>query len=139
MTDEEIKRAKAHFKYGIQCDIFSEPVLSYAKTVLWAFEEINRQKAEIEMLKEEVGKEFTCFVGDPHKVEYCPYLEELEAAKAEAIKEFAEDYKDQIKNYTGMFTDDGFYVSFEAIMSAVDFVLNKKLDDMVGDNDEMSI
>lgn len=51
MTDAEIIKAKAHFEYGIKCDIFKEPVLSYAKTVLEAFDEINRQKAEIEGLK----------------------------------------------------------------------------------------
>ena len=51
---------------------------------------INRQKAEIERLKGEVAKEFICFVGNPHKVERCPYLEELPKVKAEAIKYFAE-------------------------------------------------
>ena len=33
--------------------------------------------------KSEVAKEFTCFVGDPHKVERCPYLDEIEKAKSE--------------------------------------------------------
>ena len=50
--------------------------------------------------------------------------------KAEAYKEFAEKYKDQIKNYTGMFTDDGFMVNLEAVLSAVDFVKER----LVGDN-----
>ena len=50
MTDNDIIKAKEHFTYGITHDIFSEPVTSYAKTALWAFEEINRQKAEIERL-----------------------------------------------------------------------------------------
>lgn len=45
-TDAEIVKAKAHFEYGIKCDIFREPVLSYAKTVLEAFDEINRLQAE---------------------------------------------------------------------------------------------
>jgi hypothetical protein len=45
--------------------------------------------------------------------------------KAEAYKEFAEEYKDQIKNYTGIFTDDGFYVSLQAVLSAVDFIKEK--------------
>ena len=53
-------------------------------------------------------------------------------AKAEAYKEFAEEYKDQIKNYTGIFTDDGFMVNLEAVLSAVDFIKNKLVDD---DND----
>lgn len=48
LTDSEIIKAKAHFEYGIKCDIFQEPVLSYAKTVLEAFDELSRQKAEIE-------------------------------------------------------------------------------------------
>lgn len=46
MTDNEITWAKAHFEYGIKCNIFKEPVLSYAKTVLKAFDEITRQKTE---------------------------------------------------------------------------------------------
>lgn len=33
--------------------------------------------------KSEVAKEFTCFVGDPHKVDHCPYLDEIEKAKTE--------------------------------------------------------
>lgn len=37
--------------------------------------------------KSEVAKEFTCFVGDPHKVEYCPYLDEIEKAKFEVARE----------------------------------------------------
>ena len=51
MTDEQIMKAKEHYKYGVSHDIFKEPVLSYAKTVLWAFEEINRQRAEVENWK----------------------------------------------------------------------------------------
>lgn len=45
--------------------------------------------------------------------------------KTEAYKEFAEAYKDQVLNYAGMFTDDGFYISFEAVRSGVDFILEK--------------
>ena len=51
MNDNDIRKAKEHFTYGITHDIFSEPVTSYAKTALWAFEEVNRQKAEIERLR----------------------------------------------------------------------------------------
>lgn len=41
--------------------------------------------------KSEVAKEFTCFVGDPHKVDHCPYLDEIEKAKTEVAREiFAE-------------------------------------------------
>ena len=50
MTDNEIAKAKEHYEYGITHDIFKEPVLSYARTALWAFDEINRQKAEIDIL-----------------------------------------------------------------------------------------
>ena len=57
MTDAEIAKAKAHFEYGIKCDIFSEPVLSYAETALEAFDLIKRQKAEIEKLQKE-NKQF---------------------------------------------------------------------------------
>ena len=53
MTDAEIAKAKAHFEYGIKCDIFSEPVLSYAETALEAFDLINRQKVEIESLQKQ--------------------------------------------------------------------------------------
>ena len=55
MNDTEIIKAKAHFVYGIKCDIFQEPVLSYAKTVLEAFDEINRLKAENERLKNDLA------------------------------------------------------------------------------------
>lgn len=49
-TQEQIINAKRHYKYGITHDIFKEPVVSYAKAVLWAFDEVERQKAEIEIL-----------------------------------------------------------------------------------------
>ena len=51
ISDNDIMKAKEHYKYGITHDIFKEPVTSYAKTVLWAFNEIERQNAEIERLK----------------------------------------------------------------------------------------
>lgn len=50
MTGNEIAKAKEHYEYGITHDIFKEPVLSYARTALWAFDEVNRQKAEIDIL-----------------------------------------------------------------------------------------
>ena len=59
---------------------------------------INRQKAEIESLRNDLAKEFTCFVGSPHKVESCPFFDELEKERAEAVKEFAEKVKDEISN-----------------------------------------
>ena len=59
-------------------------------------ETINRQKAEIESLKNDLAKEFTCFVGSPHKVESCPFFDELENERAEAVKESAERLKNEI-------------------------------------------
>ena len=53
-------------------------------------------------------------------------------AITDAYKAFAEAYKDQVKNYTGMFTDDGFYVSLSAILDAVDFVCEKKIKELAG-------
>lgn len=66
-------------------------------TQLQKLEEENKKlKAEIEKLKGEVAKEFTCFVGDPHKVKHCPYLEEFKTVKAETIKEVTEKIKEEI-------------------------------------------
>lgn len=39
----------------------------------------------------EVAKEFTCFVGDPHKVDHCPYFDEIEKAKTEVAREIFEE------------------------------------------------
>ncbi len=55
---------------------------------------------------------------------------QLKTAKSEAVKEFVEAYKDQIKNYTGMFTDEGFYVSLDAVLNAVDFVCERLSEEM---------
>ena len=62
------------------------------------------------------------------QIEHLVFLNET--AKSEARKEFAEAYKDQIKNYTGMFTDEGFYVSFDAVLNAVDFVCERLSEEM---------
>lgn len=77
---------------------------------------INRQQAEIERFQKENNQ-----FADIGKM----YSE----IRAEAYKEFVEAYKDQIKNYTGMFTDEGFYVSLEAVLSAVDFIFEKLKED----------
>lgn len=48
-TKEQVIKAKSHFKYGIDCDIFSEPVLTYAKIALEAIEyyfELDNQEVE---------------------------------------------------------------------------------------------
>lgn len=56
----------------------------------------------------------------------------LRFVMTEAYKGFAEAYKDQVKNYIDMFTDDGFYVSLSAILDAVDFVCEKKIKELAG-------
>ena len=56
---------------------------------------------------------------------------DIDKIKAEAVKEFAEAYKDQIEDCTGMFTDEGFYVPIDAVLNAVDFIRER----LVGDTD----
>lgn len=46
----------------------------------YALEDANR---EVEKWKKAATKEFICFVGSPHRVESCPYLDELESVKDE--------------------------------------------------------
>lgn len=89
MTDKEIIEAKRHFKYGISHDIFKDPVLAYAKTVLWAFDELFRQKAEIERLQKAIKVQDIMIEQQDYK---------LKAAKSEAIKEFAERLKERVKS-----------------------------------------
>ena len=60
---------------------------------------VKERDAEIESLKNDLAKEFTCFVGSPHKVESCPFFDELENERAEAVKEFAELLKEHIRDY----------------------------------------
>ena len=81
------------------------------------------QKAEIEMLQKHIQEGIDLAKQIP---------EMLALAQAEAIKEFAERYKEHIKSFTGKFDEDGFYVSLQAVLSAVDFI--KK--EMVGDTNE---
>lgn len=105
MTDEQIVSTKKYLKYGIDCDIFQEPVTSYARTALWAFEEITRQKSELAdlnnllKLSNDIQNEFSEKI-DEQKAE----IEELREInenlkedrpfiKAVAIKEFAERLK----------------------------------------------
>ena len=77
-------------------------------------DEIAEQKAEIERLKAEQE------MADG----YADALEQK--AKTEAYKEFAERYEEQIRSYTGIYTDEiGFAISYNAIISAVNFVCDE--------------
>ena len=89
LTDKEIVKALKEILELMCC----EGDLQRASTISNAIDLINRLQAENERLREDVCKEFICFVGDPHKVRQCPYLEEVPKAKAEARKEFAERLK----------------------------------------------
>ena len=115
MTDEEIMKKiewvikcnKGELKNCIGCPVtehypYCDDIIIKASLAL-----IKRQKAEIESLRADVAKEFTCFVGEPHKVEHCPYLDELETAKAEAIKEFWELLKECGKERVDYYTPEG--------------------------------
>ena len=89
-----------------------------------AIDFINLQKAEIERLEAEVDKQYEQAEADilanmadgGMSCHWC-----ITEHKAEAIKEFAEAYKEQIKSCTGMFTDDGFYVPLDAVLRIVEF------------------
>ena len=95
MTDEQIVNTKKYLKYGIDCDIFQEPVTSYARTALWAFEEINRQKselAELNNLSQECMRKTDRFMITEAKslfplrtTENCSHLSEL-MQKAPAVQ-----------------------------------------------------
>ena len=54
--------------------------------------------------KSEVAKEFTCFVGDPHRVEHCPYLDEIEKAKTDVAREIFEEIEEQIDRSLSVIT-----------------------------------
>ncbi len=44
---EDIKKAISHFDYGVKCDIFQEPVTSYAKMAISALEKQIPNKPKI--------------------------------------------------------------------------------------------
>ena len=72
---------------------------------------IKRQRAEIERLRKFFENEWE------------NYLQNVsELVRANAIREFAKTYKDHVKNFTGMFADEGFYVSLDAMLKTVDFI-----------------
>jgi hypothetical protein len=66
------------------------PILEYegshnclALTMKNALSLLREKDARIKELEEAVCAEFTCFVGDPHKVDHCPYVDELVKKDAE--------------------------------------------------------
>ena len=102
-----IAKAKEHYQYGINCDIFKEPVTSYARTALWAFEEVERLTEEVEAIHDplmdaqyriaelekenaELNVELQSMRGAANS-----YKMHYEIAKADAVKEFAERLKEQ--------------------------------------------
>ena len=58
---KDIVKAIAHFRYGIKCDIFSEPVTTYAKTAVAALEKQIPQKPREEIV-----------IANTLKFRYCP-------------------------------------------------------------------
>lgn len=99
--------------------MFSDSLLQLAADTIEKLEiENNSQKTEIERLK------------DFEKNVYEAVEELRNKIKAEAVKEFAEAYKDQIEDCTGMFTDEGFYIPLDAVLNAVNFIRER----MAGEN-----
>lgn len=95
---------------------------------------INRLEAENERLKQDLKEAHIDIQEHMAEIERMRDISEAldiehEAIRNCAVKEFVERLKEQIKYYTGMFTDEGFYVSLEAVLSAVDFIKEK----MVGE------
>lgn len=100
---------------GVPCDFMQDTIKSQAA-------EIERLKEKIERL---TSKCDDCAGCTSWKCD-CSNIE------IQAYEKFAEKYKDQIKNYTGMFTDFGFMVNLEAVLNAVDFIRDK----LVGENND---
>ncbi len=80
---------------------------------------LREKDARIKELEEAQGAEFTCFVGEPHKVDHCPYGDEIVKKDAEierlkkshdlAVKEretnvkgFTEELQNTIARYKGV-------------------------------------
>ncbi len=100
LTDNEIKKAlelcfSSDFGKCEKCPLerYKDEVFTCMRLKQeYAINLINRLQEENERLQKEVAKEFTCFVGDPHKVEHCPYLEEMQTTRAKALKEAASKF-----------------------------------------------
>ena len=123
--DTEIDRLKAKYEKLLKRKEQLEVKTSEKIHSLYA--EKRTLEAMVEDLHNLIGKEFTCFVGNPHKVEHCPYLEEFEIAKAEAIKEFAERLKEI------MCQENEIYISCAKNMLSKDFQrgYEEKNDDVI--------
>lgn len=60
---EDIKKAISHFDYGVKCDIFKEPVTSYAKMAISALEKQIPKKPTPQIVKggkRLIGKGWWC-------------------------------------------------------------------------------
>ena len=51
---------------------------------------LREKDARIKELEESQGAEFTCFVGEPHKVDHCPYGDEIVRLQKEVAEKDAE-------------------------------------------------
>ena len=70
-----------------ECDAFEKD----ADNIAMQYEDLLSEKdARIKELEEAQGAEFTCFVGDPHKVDRCPYGDELARLQKEVAEKDAE-------------------------------------------------
>lgn len=117
MEDKEIIKALECCTYNItqekcdECPLYSwHCTTELAKNAL---DLINRQKAEIERLKDEVKEktETITFLKDQAvgwSIDFCNLKEKLDTAKAEAVKEFAEKLKEQYE----IWDDDEYYFNY---------------------------
>ena len=88
MTDNEIIKALEKFHHRILKTNLSYHIFeSEMMAVINALDLINRQKAEIEQWKEEANK---------YQTMWCEAVEDIQIAKSEAIKEFAERLKSKM-------------------------------------------
>jgi hypothetical protein len=75
---------------------FSQGVAFLKNLIADALALLREKDAHIKELEEAVGAEFTCFVGEPHKVDHCPYVDEL--VKKDAEIERLKAYIDRCKS-----------------------------------------
>ena len=130
-TDEQIKKAKSHFKYGIDCDIFQEPVLTYAKIALDA----------IDLIKiAEYPNRVLCSKGLILTKSLTEYDELINDIASEAIKEFAENLEDDVKTqiklaYPLTEEDSAFCQGVKNAKRIVCAIIKYRLKEMVGEGE----